>query len=165
MWCNRVAITKFESFFLMAVLGWQITQTIPNKFKWSQIISLFSEESSKQHIYFPSECKGLSLVSTKTELWREKEKNYFESNVSSKVLLIRLNFEKPFKFTIFKMYKVKFTWLWKRTWNFTKILLEKGCDLSKSLEPNTVLSYKCHSASRALDVQKTRRITTEPQLS
>ena len=36
------------------------------------------------------------------------------------------------------MYKVKFTWLWKEL----KILLEKGCDFSKSLEPNTVLSYK-----------------------
>ena len=32
---------------------------------------------------------------------------------------IRLNFKKPFKFTLFKMYKVKFTWLWKSTWNFT----------------------------------------------
>ena len=48
----------------MVAQGWQITQTIPYKFKWSQITSLLSEESSKQHIYFPtgSESKGLNLV-------------------------------------------------------------------------------------------------------
>ena len=35
-----------------------------------------------------------------------------------------------------------------------------GCLLN-----NGMYMLKCHSASRALDVRKTRRITTKPQLS
>ena len=37
------------------------------------------------------------------------------------------------------VHKVKCKWLWKRTEALqTKILFEKGCDFSKSLEPNSV---------------------------
>ena len=135
---TAVQLQSLKVFFLMPVLGWQITQTIPYKFKWSQIISLFSEESSKQHIYFPSEC------SVKDSIWSQ-QKQGFE--------------EKKKKTTLSQMIFPKFCWLdWilKSLLNLlylkcTKSSLHgfgKECEilqrfyLRKSLEPNTVLSYK-----------------------
>ena len=123
----------FKVFFLMVAQGWQITQAIPYRFKGSQMTSLFSEESSKQHIYFPSEYKGFNLVSTKTGLWKEKEKNYFELNVSVKVLQNWTEFKSPLNLPYLKCTKSSLHGLVKELKLLQRFYLKKAVTFQRVL--------------------------------
>ena len=80
----------------------------------------------------------------KNRALERKRENYFESNVSFKVFTkIRLNLKSPLNLSYLKCTKSSLHGFGKELEILqTNILLEKGCDFSKSLEPNTVLSYK-----------------------
>ena len=93
--------------------------------------------------YFPSECKEFNLVSTKTGLWKEKEKTTLSQMFLPKFYKIRLNLKSPLNLSYLKCTKSSLHGFEKNLKFYKQIfLLEKGCDFSKSLEPNTVLSYK-----------------------
>ena len=93
--------------------------------------------------YFPSECKEFNLVSTKTGLWKEKEKTTLSQMFLPKFYKIRLNLKSPLNLSYLKCTKSSLHGFEKELEILqTNILLGKGCDFSKSLEPNTVLSYK-----------------------
>ena len=55
--------------------------------------------------YFPSECKEFNLVSTKTGLWKEKEKTTLSQMFLPKFCKIRLNLKSPLNLSYLKCTK------------------------------------------------------------
>ena len=96
--------------------------------------------------YFPSKCKEFNLVSTKTGLWKEKEKTTLSQMFLPSFTIIRLNLKSPLDLSYLKCTKSSLHGFGKELEMLqTNMLLgkgEKGYDFSKSLEPNTELSYK-----------------------
>ena len=66
-------------------------------------------------------------MSVKNSIWSQQKQGFGKKKRKllwvkcffQSVTKIRLNLKSPLDLPLFKMYKVKFTWLWKRTWNFT----------------------------------------------